>query len=383
MRARPLFVLTFVLWSASAIFIVACGDDDNTVLPPKDSGADSIIAPFDSAAPETGPDAADAAPATATTLVGFNPGADGGPELPEAISFRDNAAYISLVARGEIVKIAYPSNTRTTYATLPVTPTNFTLGNAFDTAGNLYVAVAVGGDPTDAPSLAAAGIYKIPAGDGGTGTLWASAPAKLKFPNGLSFAPDGSLYVTDAADGAIYKFAPTGAVGTATPWKEDALLQGNTGDAGTCPGSVQAFPIGANGIHAEADAVWVVNTDKGTLVKVAVDGAGNAGAVTEAASDCAKLKGADGMRVDPRAPATTFIATNNALNAIVAIGRSGGVTTVLEGKPPFYSPADLAHVTGTSKPTDFLVVNASFAEAFAPPDAGQIPKPSLVKLSLP
>ena len=377
-------MISFVSCSVVALALVACADDDNEVKPPKDGGTDSTIAPFDSAAQDAGSDAnADAAP-TATNVVSFEINPDAGKfELPEAISFKDNAAYVSLVASAEITKIAYPSGARTTFAKLPVTATNFTLGNAFDKDGNLYVAVAVGSNPADLPSLAAAGVYKIPANsDGGTtATLWASSPTKLKFPNGLSFDPAGNLYVTDAAEGAIYKFPPAGAVGTATEWKKDPLL---AGDMAACPGTVQAFPLGANGIHAEADAVWAVNTDKGTLVKVAVDGTGAAGAATEAVKDCAKLEGVDGMRPDPRAPTATFIATNNAQNAIVAIGRTGGVTTLLQGKPPFYSPADLAHVTGTSKPTDFLVVNASFAEAFAPPDAGAgAPKPSMVKLSLP
>jgi hypothetical protein len=48
-----------------------------------------------------------------------------------------------------------------------------------------------------------------------------------------------------------------------------------------------------------------------------------------------------------------------------------------------WSPADLVHVPGTAHPTVVLVVNASFDEALAPPDAGLLPRPSLVKLSLP
>ena len=109
---------------------------------------------------------------------------------------------------------------------------------------------------------------------------------------------------------------------------------------------------------------------------------GTAGPLTTVAHDCAKLEGIDGMRPDPRDP-TAFLAANNTTPSIVSIRRTGQITTVLSGKPPFHSPADLVHVPGTANPTVLLVVNASFDEALAPPDAGLVPEPSLMKLTLP
>ena len=381
MKRRRVLLLGFSSMFIASLAVLACGDDDNATPPPKtnDAGVDGATA--DTAPPpDTGADVVtETGPGiTVTTVTAFDAAKF---QLPEALSFRDGAAYVSLVATGQIMKVAYPAGTQTLYAQLPVQASNFTLGSAFDATGNLYVGVAAS-DPGDAPGVAAAGIYKIaPGGDGGTTvSLWASAPTTLKFPNGLSFDPDGMLYVSDAAEGAIYKFGPAGALATATPWKSDATL---AGDLAACPGTVQAFPIGANGIFAEKDAIWTVNTDKGLLVKVAVEANGSAGAATAVATDCANLEGADGMRPDPRQPAAGFLATNNAKNSIVSISRTGQVAVVTAGHPPFYSPADLVHVPGTAQPTDLLVVNASFAEAFAPADAGLVPMPSLVKLSLP
>ena len=143
-----------------------------------------------------------------------------------------------------------------------------------------------------------------------------------------------------------------------------------------CPATLQTFPLGANGIYAEKTAVWTVNTDKGTLVKVEVEESGAAGLPSAVASDCVTLEGVDGLRLDPRNPTTGFIATNNAKNSIVSISRTGQVVPLISGKPPLYSPADLAHVPETASPSIFLVVNASVAEAFAPPDAGALARPS-------
>jgi hypothetical protein len=315
----------------------------------------------------------------AANFLSFNPA---GFELPEALSFRNGDVYVSMVALGQIVKVSYPGAMRSVYAQLPVTATNFTLGSAFDSAGNLYVGVAAG-NPMDIMGVAAAGVYRIGVeADGGAATpmLWASGTTNLKFPNGLSFDPAGNLYVSDSAEGAIYKFTSAGALGTAMPWATDALL---TGSLGACPGTVQAFPIGANGIFAEMNDVWTVNTDRGLLVRVRVVGNGAAGMVSAAATNCALLEGVDGMRPDPRDPANVFMATNNAQNTIVTVSRTGQVATVLTGKPPFYSPADLVNVNGATGPTVMMVANASFAEAFAPPDAGVVPNPSLVTLTIP
>ena len=355
-KLAPVFAFTF---SVAALALTACGSSGNSV-----SGASPEVSGH---------------PSVQTShWLDFDP-AKG--ELPEAISFRDGSAYVSLVGAGEIAKIDYPSAHRSVFAQLPVQRSNYTLGSAFDSQGSLYVAVAASdlGDPL---GVAAAGVYKIETDANGAAkaALWASAHKTFKFPNGLSFDAAGNLYVTDAAEGAIYKFGTAGADGTALPWKRDTML---VGDPEACPAVARPFPVGANGIFAESDAVWAVNTDNGTLVVVGVDGNGAAGEISAVAQDCAQLEGVDGMRPDPRSPQAAFLATNNTNHSVVSIGRDGQVATVASGKPPFYSPADLVHIPGSQAPSLFLVVNASFEEAFAPPEAAAKPQPSIATLSLP
>jgi hypothetical protein len=374
---RPIATLA-LLCASSSLALYACTTDDSPALVAPDALSDAAVEadrPDTSVATDSGDEAS--AAITTATLASFDPTKG---ELPEAISFRDGAAYVSLVATGQIAKITYPSSARSLYAQLPVQPSNYTLGSAFDAAGNLFVAVAAT-NPADPLGMAAAGVYRVAAlPDGGTTvSLWASSDAGFKFPNGLSFDAAGSLYVTDAAEGAVYKLPSAGALGTATPWKMDPALRG---DLDACPAQVRPFAVGANGIVAEASAIWVANTDNGTLLKIAVDASGAAGALTTVVQDCAKLEGIDGMHLDPRDP-DAFVAANNTAPSIVSIRRTGQITTLLSGKPPFHSPADLVHVPGTANPTVMLVVNASFDEALAPPDAGLLPVPSLMQVTLP
>ncbi len=373
---RPLGLAASLI-SLFAVFAIACSDDDGASAPTEpaptpEAGADVTQTQEPDAAKE---DAAKPA-ITVANVVAFDP-AKG--ELPEALSYRDGFAYVSLAPTAVIEKVSIADGTRATYATLPIEASNFVLGSTFDAAGNLFVGVGAT-NPSDAAGVAAAGIYEI-GPSGGTATLFASSASGLKFGNGLAFDAAGSLFVTDAAEGAIYKIPAEGAVGTAAVWKQDAAL---TGDMAACPVNVAGFPIGANGIFVDADGVWVGNTDRGSLVKVAIEANGSAGAATTVVADCANLEGLDGLRPDPRSPTTAFIGTNNPKNTLVHITRTGAVSVLHEASPPdLDGPADLVHIEGTASPWQLLVVNSAFPEAFAPPDAGLVPKPSLVKVALP
>jgi hypothetical protein len=381
-RARNIL---FTSIGASVLTLAAIACTDDTVDPPPaapggDAGGDVVT--DDVATPTDAPasDANDSGGSiTVTRVVSFDAAQY---ELPEALSYKDGFAYVSLAPKAQIVKIAIPGGARSVYATLPLEASNLVLGSTFDTMGNLFVGVGAS-NPADAAGVAAAGVYKIAPGAGGAGgtpALFASAAAGLKFGNGLGFDAAGNLFVTDAAEGAVYKIAAQGAVGTATPWKLDPTL---TGDMNACPGTVAGFPIGANGIFVDANAVWVGNTDRGALAKIAVNPDGSAGTAANVVVDCTNLEGLDGFRPDPRDPTNAFLGVNNPKNRLVRITRTGVVTIVHQASPPdLDGPADLVRIGATATPTELLVVNSAFPEAFAPPDAGLVPRPSLVKITL-
>jgi len=292
----------------------------------------------------------DPTPLTAEVVAPFQPQLG---QLPEGLALRDGKAYVGFAPGAAIVAVD-PSGAVAPYATVPSTSggsKGYTLGLAFDAAGQLYVAQA-SFDPAVAP-----GIYRLPAGGGDATTPWAADPA-MTFPNGLAFAGDGSLYVADST-GAIFKIDGAGRVAA---WTRDALL---AGDPNACPG-VLPIPIGANGIVATASDVWVTNTDHGALVRIPIEADGAAGEARAVISDCA-LAGADGIAASADG---SFVVALNVQDSIVRIAQDGTFRTLVAG-PPLDFPASVAVDGKTTWAT---------AAAFVTAQTGAGPAPALIEI---
>ena len=286
-------------------------------------------------------------------------------ELPEglAVDPAGDSAFVGLAPTGQILAIRLTDGKVTPFGSIPaLTPgTRYLLGMAFDKAGSLYAGVA-SSSPDYQP-----GIFRMPAA-GGPAKLFASDPG-LVFPNGLVFDDSGSLFVTDSLSGVIFKIDTNGAV---TKWASDPLLVGDTKAA--CANGAM-FPIGANGIAIFEGAAYVVNTDHGSLLKIAIKGDGSAGAIsTLVAPDCATLGGADGLSVD--ADGSLLVAANG-INAITRVTPEGKATVLVSnGKLDF--PASTWITAGKGGKT-LLVTNAALKSAQTP---GATPRPGLLSLPL-
>ena len=245
-------------------------------------------------------------------------------QLPEGLARRDGKTYVGFAPGAAIVEVD-AAGTTTPFATVPSTfggSKGFTLGLAFDAAGQLYIAQA-SFDPSVVP-----GIYRVPAGGGAATAPWASDPA-MTFPNGLAFTASGQLFVADST-GAVFAIDTAGHVAV---WKRDPLL---VGDPHACPGVLPMPPIGANGIVVTATDVWVTNTDHGALVRIPIRADGSAGDATAVVSDCA-LAGADGIALGHDG---AFVAAINAKDELVRITQSGSFRTLVAG-PPLDFPASV------------------------------------------
>ena len=136
-------------------------------------------------------------------------------------------------------------------------------GNVRGHDGSIYYNM-ISADP------ARSGIWRIP--PGGAPERIAATPGA--FLNGLTIDPvTQTLYSCDSQTGTIWSVPASG--GTATQWLTSPTLA----PAQSGPGH-----IGANGVEFHQGAVWVSNTDKGTLLRIPVTPAGAPGPVQVAAS---------------------------------------------------------------------------------------------------
>jgi hypothetical protein len=119
-----------------------------------------------------------------------------------------------------------------------------------------------------ASNPAAAGIWTVPisafpfGGHGqGVPTRRVALPVAA-FPNGLTYATDGTLYVADSTRGAILRVAP--GASTATTWLSTALL--------TPTGALfQGVPLpGVNGLKLHHGQLYATNTARGLLLHIPI-----------------------------------------------------------------------------------------------------------------
>jgi hypothetical protein len=294
------------------------------------------------------PIAAAATPAAPSVVAAFDPAAG---ELPEGVATKDGFAYVGFAPLGEIARVDLRTGSRAHFAKLPKPVPNkgFMTGLAFGPDGLLYAAL-VSFDPSVQP-----GIYRVGAA-GGDASLFAR-DAKMVFPNGLVFDAAGNLFVTDSAASTIFEIARSGAV---SAWVSSALL---AGDAAQCGGSGNPFPIGANGLAEREGAFFATNTDKGSIVRVAINPDGSAGVPALAVGpDCAALAGADGLTVDSRGD---FVVAVNRQNKVVRVAKAGGIEVVATGGPVDF-PASFAWSGTTMISTNFALANASSGKPAKP-----------------
>src|SRR5260370_1340459 len=158
-----------------------------------------------------------------------------------------------------------------------------------------------------------------------------------------------NMYFVDSIKGAVYR-APMGG-GVATVWAQTPEL-------------ARLTFLGANGIHVREDAIWVSNTDQGTIVRFPIQGDGNAGSPTIVASGLVGIDDFAFLSSD-----RGIVAAMNAPNGVVLIGRHGSVTTL----------ADSAN--GTENPTTVLFQGRDIYVANGAYHTGVDPNLMLIQLS--
>jgi sugar lactone lactonase YvrE len=153
-----------------------------------------------------------------------------------------------------------------------------------------------------------------------------------QFLNGLTMTADGrTLYATDSLAGTIWT-VPTGG-GPVSAWLVDPALAPTQ----SAPGH-----FGANGVESHDGAVWVSNSDRGTLLRVPVTATGAPGPV-EVISDT--LAGIDDFEF-PSARSDVALVALNGQNEIAVVYPDGRTKIALTAADGLDSPTDTA-IRGT------------------------------------
>jgi sugar lactone lactonase YvrE len=150
--------------------------------------------------------------------------------------------------------------------------------------------------------------------------------------NALAFDHAGNVYVSDSAQGIVWRTGPNG--GAASAWVNDALLR----TSGTPP-------FGANGMdfNRQESALFVANTGDDRIIRIPVNG----GAPGAAEVFVNSVNGADGLIVDEHD--NLWICANQADEIVVvdktgrAVAKLGDFNGLSRGQPlGLLFPASLA-----------------------------------------
>ncbi|MDX6355936.1 MAG: hypothetical protein QOF98_2839 [Streptomyces sp.] len=238
-------------------------------------------------------------------------------QQPENIAVEPNgSADLTFNAARQVAHVS-PNGAVSILATLPASSTGTAEATGIVRAsdGTLYVNYLAG---------TASGVYKLR--PGGAPVLFAALP-EVGFLNGLTLDErTGTLYATDSAKGAVWKVALK--TGQASLWATADELAPGTGPT--------AFGFGSNGIKVHDGAVWVSNTDRGTLSRIPIRANGTAGTLTT------EVTGAVG--IDDFAfigEGDTVLAALNFESQVILVQPGGTPTTVLTSADGLSNPTSI------------------------------------------
>jgi len=188
--------------------------------------------------------------------------------------FVSKTTWGTVANRGQLVRVS-PAGARHLYGPrIDLGPTSLLTGVAVSDRGRVYVARA---DFGAGSSL----IYRVRSH---RISVAATLPAG-SFPNGLALRA-GRLYVTDSANGVVWRFRPAAAPRhLAKPWLQSPLFAPTTSET-----------LGANGLAFWHDTLFVVNGSTGALMRVRH--IGDASPVAVLVRRTHRLLTADGLAVD-------------------------------------------------------------------------------------
>ncbi len=243
-----------------------------------------------------------------------------------AVSPRGNL-YVGRAISGKIMKVGQSGDV-SVFAALPSENdwSRLLLGLAVDCDETVYAALTdYVGDQ--------GGLWKVTQ-DGHSKLVMPMPTGSV--PNAIAFDPAGNIYVTESS-GSIWRLGVDGSQGR--PWAQDPLL-------------AAASAYGANGIAHRDGALWVLNFDLGTIVRVPITRGGAAGVMTVFVASPA-LVGGDGGQFD--ATGNLWVGNSNT-SELLRVSPDGviDVAVTADEFQPFWSTTNPVFGFGRDRQTLFI-----------------------------
>ena len=195
-----------------------------------------------------------------------------------------------------------------------------TVGIVRDHTGHLYVALCTG-----SPDLQ--GIWRV-SPNGSARRIAALPPGGI--PNGMALDDrNGYLYVADSLLSVVWRVSIPG--GSVVAWAAGPQLAPDGG-------------LGANGLKLHDRAVWVSNTQAGTLLRIPIRANGSADPIQTAATG---LPGIDDFAFTGPGARASILAAINRFSTVVLIRPGGSQQTVLTAADGLSNPSAVAIRGGT------------------------------------
>jgi sugar lactone lactonase YvrE len=341
--------LVLVTAAALAAALAACSDDSGS---PAADGA-LAPAPVELASRHLGSGRSE----TILPLTGLT-------DMPEGIAVNDQGEIFLGNRRldgeqriGEVLRIT-PDHRVSVFATLGRSGPGFNeglAGLAVDAQGDLYAAF-ISHDP------ATQGVYRI-GRRGGVARLPGSEAMLL--PDALAFDARGNLYVSDAEDGAIWRFPRAG---RGVRWLRHPLL------------APREIGIGANGVAFVPPAtLYVAVTEQNHIVRIPILNDGSPGGASVAAAG-GPLQIIDGLAADVHGNLYAAVVGFSIVgtNPVVRVDPRTGAMTPMAGDPGAFDwPTSLAFGRGPLDHKGLYVVNSGIF-----PDGRPDAAPGVVRLGI-
>lgn len=242
-------------------------------------------------------------------------------QQPENIALEpDGAADLTFAVAHQVARVTRTGQIRVlAQLPAPANPATPILGAAFLTGivraedGVLYVGYATG-------TADLTGVWRI--GRDGRATRIAALPID-GLPNGMALDERaGQLYIADSALGTVWRVCLHG--GAVSAWATGTPLQ-------------PAGFLGANGIKVRHGAVWVTNSDRGTVLRIPIRRDGSAGPIDPVVTG---LTGPDDFTFTGRGD--TMLVSLNAANELALVAPHGAPSIVLTAQDGLSNPTSVA-----------------------------------------